>query len=42
MTHRKGARDEAFEVTLIRAASWTVTVDYATSDGSAQSSVDYT
>ena len=32
----------AFAVTLERAASGTVTVDYATSDGSAQAGVDYT
>ena len=32
----------AFSVTLSRAASRTVTVDYATSDGSAQSGSDYT
>ena len=32
----------AFVVTLSRAASGTVTVDYATADGSAQASVDYT
>ena len=32
----------AFAVTLSRAATGTVTVDYATSDGSAQAAVDYT
>ena len=32
----------AFAVTLSRAASGTVTVDYATADGSAQAGVDYT
>ena len=32
----------AFAVTLSRAASGTLTVDYATSDGSAQAGVDYT
>ncbi len=32
----------AFVVTLDRAASGVVTVDYATSDGSAQAGVDYT
>ena len=32
----------AFAVTLSRAAGGTVTVDYATSDGSAQAGVDYT
>ena len=32
----------AFAVTLSRAASRTLTVDYATSDGSAQAGVDYT
>ena len=32
----------AFVVTLSRAASGSLTVDYATSDGSAQASVDYT
>ena len=32
----------AFEVTLSRAASGTVTVDYATSDGSAAAGADYT
>ena len=32
----------AFAVTLERAASGTVTVDYATADGSAQAGVDYT
>ena len=32
----------AFTVALSRAASGTLTVDYATSDGSAQASVDYT
>ena len=40
---REGTDDTiAFEVTLSRAASGTVRVDYATSDGSAQAGADYT